>query len=75
MSLSLALTGGLVGLSIVIGNMTYRHIVWPLERLEKVVSTVRETKNHNLRIHDSATNEIGRLASALDEILAELASA
>jgi signal transduction histidine kinase len=75
MSLSLAVTGVLVGLSIVIAIMTYRHIVWPLERLEKVVSTVRETKNYNLRIHDSATNEIGRLASAFDEMLAELASA
>jgi signal transduction histidine kinase len=75
MSLSLAVTGVLVGLSIVIAIMTYRHIVWPLERLEKVVSTVRETKNYNVRIHDSATNEIGRLASAFDEMLAELASA
>jgi C4-dicarboxylate-specific signal transduction histidine kinase len=75
MSLSLAMTGVLVGLSIVIAVMTYRHIVWPLERLEKVVSTVRETKNYDVRIHDSTTNEIGRLASAFDEMLAELASA
>jgi signal transduction histidine kinase len=75
MSLSLAMTGVLVGLSIVIALMTYRHIVRPLEQLENVVSTVRETKNYDVRIHDNTTNEIGRLASGFDEMLAELASA
>jgi signal transduction histidine kinase len=75
MILSLAMTGVLVGLSIVIAVMTYRHIVRPLERLENVVSTVRETKNYDVRIHDNTPNEIGRLASGFDEMLAELASA
>lgn len=75
MSLSLVITGVLVGLSIVIAVMTYRHIVRPLERLENVVSTVRETKNYDVRIHDNTTNEIGRLASGFDAMLAELASA
>ena len=75
MGLSLAMTGVLVGLSIVIAVMTYRQIVRPLERLEKVVSTVRETKNYDVRIHENTTNEIGRLASGFDEMLAELASA
>ena len=75
MDLSLALTGLLLGLSIVIAIMTYRHIVPPLERLAKVASTVRETKNYDVRIDDSSTNEIGRLGSAFDEMLAELASA
>jgi signal transduction histidine kinase len=75
MSLSLVITGVLVGLSVVIAVMTYRHIVRPLERLENVVSTVRETKNYDVRIHDNTTNEIGRLASGFDAMLAELASA
>ena len=75
MGLSLAMTGVLVGLSIVIAVMTYRQIVRPLERLENVVSTVRETKNYDVRIHESATNEFGRLAFGFDEMLAELASA
>jgi len=73
--LSLAVTGALVGLSIVLAVMTYRHIVRPLERLEKVASTVRETKNYDLRVADNSTNEIGRLSSAFDEMLAELAAA
>jgi signal transduction histidine kinase len=75
MDLSLAVTGLLVGLSIIIAVMTYRHIVKPLERLEKVASTVRQTKNYDLRVKDNSTNEIGRVASAFDEMLAELASA
>src|SRR5215469_8594721 len=75
MSLSLAITGVLVGLSIVIAVMTYRHTVHPLERLAKVAATVRETKNYDVRVDESGTNELGRLASAFDEMLAELASA
>ena len=76
MDLSLAVTGVLLGLSIIIAIMTYRHIVPPLERLAKVASTVRETKNYDVRVDDSGTtNEIGRLASAFDKMLAELASA
>ena len=72
---SLAITGALVGLSIIVAVMTYRHIVQPLERLENVASTVRETKNFDLRVADDSTNEIGRLSSAFDEMLAELAAA
>ena len=75
MYLSLAITGVLVCLSVIIAVMTYRHIVKPLERLEKVASTVRETKNYDLRVKGSSTDEIGRVASAFDEMLAELASA
>lgn len=75
MRLSLALIGFLVGLSIIVAIMTYRHIVRPLEHLEHVASTVRETKNYDLRVADDSTNEIGRLSSAFDEMLAELAAA
>jgi signal transduction histidine kinase len=75
MRLSLALIGALVGLSIILAIMTYRHIVQPLEQLEKVASTVRKTKDFDLRVADNNTNEIGKLSSAFDEMLAELASA
>jgi signal transduction histidine kinase len=75
MDLSLAMTGVFLGLSIIVAIMTYQHIVRRLERLAKVASTVRETKNYNIRIDDSATDEVGRLACAFDEMLAELASA
>ena len=75
MYLTLAVTGALVGLSIITAIMTYRHIVRPLKRLEKVASSVSETRNYDLRTNENSTNEIGRLASAFDGMLAELASA
>jgi signal transduction histidine kinase len=75
MYLTLGATGVLVGLSIITAIVTYQHIVRPLQRLEKVASTVSETKNYDLRMNESSTNEIGRLASAFDGMLAELAAA
>jgi nitrate/nitrite-specific signal transduction histidine kinase len=75
MNLSLVITGVLVSLSVIVAVATYRQIVRPLERLEKVASTVRETKNYDVRVDDTSTNEIGRVASAFDGMLAELAAA
>ena len=75
MILSLGVTGALAALSILIAIMTHRHIVRPLERLERAASTVRETRNYNLRIEYRSQDEIGRLAVAFDEMLSELAAA
>jgi signal transduction histidine kinase len=75
MRLSLALIGALVALSIVIAVMTHRHIVRPLERLENVASTVRETKDYSLRIDYTSKNEIGQLTAAFNDMLSELAAA
>jgi signal transduction histidine kinase len=75
MRLSLALTGALAALSIIIAVMTHRHIVRPLERLENVASTVRETKDYSLRIDYTSKNEIGRLTAAFNDMLSELAAA
>jgi signal transduction histidine kinase len=72
---SLALTGVLAALSILIAVMTHRNIVRPLERLEHVASTVRQTRNYNLRIDDRSRDEIGRLVAAFNDMLAELAAA
>jgi signal transduction histidine kinase len=75
MRLTLALIGALAALSIVIAVMTHRHIVGPLERLEKVASAVSETKDYSLRIDYASRNEIGQLAAAFNDMLAELAAA
>jgi len=64
MKLCLALTGLLVGLSIVVSVMTHQHIVGPLERLETVALAVRRTKDYSLRIEYTSRSEIGQLASA-----------
>jgi signal transduction histidine kinase len=75
MGFSLALTGAFAALSIVIAVMTHRHIVQPLERLEQIASTVRESKNYDLRINYTSRDEIGQLASAFDDMMSELAAA
>src|SRR5262245_22959237 len=72
---SLLVTGALAGLSIVIALMTHRHIVKPLERLESVARTVRETGVHSLRTDHRANDELGRLSVAFNEMLSELAAA
>jgi two-component system, NtrC family, sensor kinase len=52
-----------------------RWIVHPLEQLEKVVSTVRRTKDYTLRVDRKSDDEIGRLAVAFNEMLWELSAA
>jgi PAS domain S-box-containing protein len=72
---SLALIGALVGLSILLLVMTHRHIVRPLERLERLARRVRETKNYGLRFEHANQDEIGRVAGAFNGMLAELSAA
>jgi signal transduction histidine kinase len=72
---SLVLTGAFGALSILIAFMTHRHIVRPLERLENLASTVRETKDYSFRSYYDSRDEIGRLAAAFNDMLAELARA
>jgi two-component system NtrC family sensor kinase len=52
-----------------------RWIVQPLERLEKVVSTVRRTKDYSLRVDHKSNDEIGRLAVGFNDMLSELSAA
>jgi signal transduction histidine kinase len=75
MLVSLALIGALVVLSIMVAFMTHRHIVRPLVRLENVASTVRKTQDYSLRADRGNRDEIGRLAGAFNDMLAELAAA
>ncbi|HZP07810.1 response regulator [Methyloceanibacter sp.] len=72
---SLWLIGTLSALSILAALLTHRHIVRPLARLEGVARTVRETKDYHKRIDDKSEDEVGRLAIAFNEMLAELEAA
>ena len=72
---SLLVTGALACFSIVIALMTHRHIVKPLERLESVARTVRETGDHSLRTDHRANDELGRLSLAFNDMMSELAAA
>ncbi len=75
MQRSLWLIGALSALSVLTALLTHRHIVRPLARLEGVARTVRETKNYRQRIDDKSEDEVGRLAVAFNEMLAELEAA
>jgi len=75
MRLDLSLIGVFLGLSIAIAFLTHRHIVRPLQGLEVVASTVRQTKDYNLRADYSAQDEIGRVTTAFNDMLSELAAA
>ena len=72
---SLVLIGALVGLSILVAIMTHRYIVRPLQRLEGIARTVHDTKNYGLHVQYQSHDEIGRLATAFDDMLDELAVA
>ena len=72
---SLVLIGALVGLSILVAIMTHRYIVRPLQRLEGIARTVHDTKNYGLHVQYQSHDEIGRLATAFDDMLGELAVA
>ncbi len=72
MQRSLWLIGALSALSVLAAFLTHRHIVRPLARLEGVARTVRETKDYRKRIDDTSDDEVGRLAVAFNEMLAEL---
>jgi C4-dicarboxylate-specific signal transduction histidine kinase len=54
---------------------TLAESVRPLERLENVASTVRETKDYSLRIDYTSKNEIGQLTASFNDMLSELAAA
>jgi signal transduction histidine kinase len=72
---SLILNGLLAISSIALALITYRHIVQPLRKLERLADDVRETKDYSLRTNYQSKSEIGRLALAFDGMLAELAEA
>ena len=72
---SLWLTGALAVLSILLALLTHHHIVRPLAKLEGLARTVSGTKDYRNRIDYRSEDEIGRLAVAFNEMLAELEGA
>jgi signal transduction histidine kinase len=72
---SLLLNGVVAGLSLLFAAMAYRQIVYPLSQLERVANKVRESKDYGLRVKLERSDEIGRLASAFNAMLEELAAA
>jgi signal transduction histidine kinase len=71
---SLGLLGALACLCVLFAVMTYQHIAQPLERFERVVKKVHETRNYSLRVASNSKDEIGKVASAFNDMLSELAA-
>jgi signal transduction histidine kinase len=55
--------------------MIYRQIVQPLGQLEALAGKVGDTKDYTLRLDFHRRDEMGRLASAFNEMLEELSAA
>ncbi len=72
---SLLLNGLLAALSLAFALITQRHIVRPLQKLERLADEVGQTKDYTLRTDYESGDEIGRLAVAFNAMLAELAAA
>jgi signal transduction histidine kinase len=67
------ITLGLI-VAFLVGVFLTRKIVRPLERLEEFATTVRRTRDYNLRFSSTVGDEVGRLASGFNDMLAELAA-
>ena len=72
---TVALSGVLAALGVVLLVITHRAIVRPLEQLERLADKVRETKDYALRFDQANQDEIGRVAGAFSGMLTELAAA
>ena len=73
--LSLTLIGVLVGLSVLLAIMTYRHIVSSLGHLEGIVAKVRKSKTSNVGSDPDGKEEFNSLTVAFNDMLAKLAAA
>jgi len=75
LTLTLAIVGGLVLASLALATLMQRQIVGPLGRLERLAGEVRAKDDYSLRIDYDSRDEVGRLAKAFNELLAEIAQA
>jgi signal transduction histidine kinase len=73
--LSFVLIGALGTLGLLVAFLTYRDMIVPIKRLADLANTIRTTKNYGLRFKYASRDEIGGLAAAFNEMLAELAAA
>ena len=73
--ISFLLIGALGTLGFLVAFLTYRDMIVPIKRLADLANTIRATKNYGLRFKYESRDEIGELAAAFNEMLAELAAA
>src|SRR5579864_1577645 len=73
LTITLFIVGGIVLTSLVLGFVMQRQIVGPLGRLERLAHDVRTSDDYSLRIDYAGHDEVGRLATAFNGMLAEVA--
>ncbi len=72
LSIVLGITLLLILVSLAVAYAVRNSIVGPLGRLEELANDVRATRNYSLRVDDAGSNEVGRLATAFNDMLKEL---
>jgi methyl-accepting chemotaxis protein len=75
LTFTLGIVGALVLASFTFALLMQRQIVRPLGRLESLANEVRKTDDYSLRIDYDSRDEVGRLATAFNGMLAEVAEA
>ncbi len=70
---TLGIVGALVLASLTLAALMQRQIVGPLGRLERLAGEVRRTDDYSRRLDYESRDEVGRLARAFNELLAEVA--
>jgi methyl-accepting chemotaxis protein len=75
LTLTLGIVGALVLASLALAALMQRQIVRPLGRLERLAGEVRSKDDYSLRFDYDSRDEVGRLAKAFNELLAEVAQA
>jgi methyl-accepting chemotaxis protein len=70
---TLGMTLALIVLSFGLATLITQRVVGPLGRLEKLAEAVRQTDDYSLRSDYVGNDEVGRLAMALNSMLAEIA--
>jgi methyl-accepting chemotaxis protein len=73
LTVTLAIVSALVLAGLILGALMQRQIVGPLGRLERLAKDVRKTDDYSLRIEYESRDEVGRLATAFNGMLAEVA--
>ena len=70
---TLAISAALLAFSFALATFMAGRIAGPLGQLEKLAHVVRESKDYSLRSGYVSSDEVGRVAKAFDDLMAEIA--
>jgi len=73
LNISLAVVIALTGAGLLFAATAYRQMTRPLRQFEDVIKKIRETSNYDLRLDQPGADEIGKLATAFNDMIGEFA--